>query len=302
VQAQASEPDAEFKSCRHCGRSFPGFQRRHRARDCPGYSEIWAGDVRVKLFAAMFAYMAIVARFHRGDPRVMMLTVTAPGVDAGLPWDEDHCRHLGPHRHSGPLGCRAAAAPAAVWNRAAPGWWSALHNEASQATLRRVGRRPRLLERPWEKQARGLLHVHPVLGYSTLGERQAADVYQQELTARAARHGFGFVAQKKTVSHPRAAAAYLSSYFVSGKKGKMSLRESVTSSDMPPSIVYVAPELSQHSGITMRSLRLRRYAYQLWRVEIEPRNLFEVTVHDIWQGLQRGKTFSAIVASCLDRA
>jgi hypothetical protein len=225
--------------------------------------------------------------------------VTAPGVDAGLSWDEGHCSHLGDHTHSGKLGCRVAAAPAAAWNQLAPKWWRSLHHEASQAALRQTGHRPNLLERPWEKQQRGLLHVHPVLGYSTVAERQAADVYQRELTERAGRHGFGFVAQRKTISHPRAAAAYLSSYFVAGKKGKMSLRESVTSPDMPPSIVYVKPELSRRSGITMRSLRLRRYAWQVWRTEIESRDLHEVSARAIWQGLQEGKTLPAIVTSCL---
>lgn len=299
MQAQANDPDAEFKTCRHCGRSFPSFQRRHRARDCPGYSKIWAGDVRVKLFAALTAYSESMQGRSIGEPQVRLLTVTAPGVEAGILWDEEHCSHLGPHKHSGTLGCIAAAAPAAAWNGAAPRWWRSLHNEASQATLRRVGRRPRLLARPWELQKRGMLHIHPVVGSSTVSERQAADVYQQELAARAARHGFGYVDRKIEVRHPRAAAAYLSSYFVSGRKGKMTLTEAVTSRSMPPSIVYVAPELSQRSGITMRSLRLRRYAWQLWRTEIEPRDLHEVTAVAIFQGLQRGKSFMAIVTAAL---
>jgi hypothetical protein len=100
-----------------------------------------------------------------------------------------------------------------------------------------------------------------VVGSSTHEERVAADVYQEELAARAAKHGFGFVDRKRQVTHPRAAAAYLSSYFVAGKRGKMTLRESVTKRDMPVSIVYIAPALSQRSGVTMRSLRLKRYLY-----------------------------------------
>jgi hypothetical protein len=143
--------------------------------------------------------------------------------------------------------------------------------------------------------------VHPLVGYSTPAEKAAADVYQRELADRAARHGFGYVDRKRQVREPTAAAAYLSAYFVAGKKGKMTLRESVTSGSMPQSIVYVSPELSQHSGITMRSLRLRRYAWRLWRHDIEPIGLdLEVSVGDIWQGLQRGKTLSQIVTACLD--
>jgi hypothetical protein len=146
-----------------------------------------------------------------------------------------------------------------------------------------------------------MLHVHPVVGSSTVAERQAADVYQQELAGRAARHGFGFVDRKLEVRHPRAAAAYLSSYFVSGRKGKMTLREAVTSGAMPPSIVYVAAELSQRSGVTMRSLRLRRYAWQIWRTLVEPQGLGgDVSPVEIWQGLQRGKTLMQVVSAALD--
>jgi len=106
-----------------------------------------------------------------------------------------------------------------------------------------------------------MLHVHPVVGCSTARERASAEAYTQELARRASRHGFGFVDRKEQLRNPVAAAAYLSSYFVAGKKGKLTLRESVTTGSMPPSIVYVQPELSQRSGVTMRSLRLKRY---LW--------------------------------------
>jgi hypothetical protein len=121
-----------------------------------------------------------------------------------------------------------------------------------------------------------MLHVHPVVGASSASERAAADVYQDELAERAARHGFGYVDRKRAIANPTAAAAYLSSYFVAGKKGKMTLREAVTSGRMPVSIVYVAPELSQASGITMRSLRLRRY---LWRLD------------DLWMHMHRFFSF-----------
>lgn len=272
--------------------------KRHRARTCPSYSELWAGDVRIKIFAALKAYAASVP--PGVEPQVQMLTVTAPGQEAGLRWDEERCSHLGPHRHSGRLGCRVADAPAAAWNEKAPVWWRDLHHEASQATLRQVGRRPALLVRPWELQQRGMLHVHPVVGRSTPIERAAADTYQRELAARAARHGFGFVDRKVEVRNPVAAAAYLSSYFVAGRKGKMTLRETVSSPAMPPSIVYVSPVLSRASGITMRTLRLRRYAWRLWRQHIEPIGLdLEVSVTDVWAGLIEGKTLTQTVSSCL---
>lgn len=276
---------------------MPAFRRRHVSRSCPGYSEIWAGDVRVKIFAALRAYADQVPEGF--SPQVQMLTVTAPGEDAGLTWDEAHCAHLGQHRHSGRLGCRVASAPSAVWNASAPTWWRQLHHEASQATLRQVGHRPSLLVRPWELQQRGMLHVHPVLGRSVPVERAAATTYQRELAARAARHGFGFVDRKVQLRDPVAAAAYLSSYFVAGKKGKMTLREAVTSKAMPRSIVYVHPELSQASGITMRSLRLRRFAWQVWRrlFAWDPDLHDQITPDLIWQNFLSGKVAPSAFAA-----
>lgn len=278
---------------------MPAWRRRHVARGCPGYSEIWAGDVRVKIFAALRAYAESVPPGVK-TRQVRMLTVTAPGEDAGLVWDASICSDRGPHRHSGTAGCRVVAAPASAWNSRAPVFWRALHHEASQATLRRTGARPSLLVRPWELQQRGMLHVHPVVGCSTLQERRAADVYTEELSTRAARHGFGFVDRKVQLRDPVAAAAYLSSYFVAGKKGKLTLREAVSSSAMPRSIVYVNAELSRRSGITMRSLRLKRYAWRVWRQQVEPVGLgADVTVLDIWAGLVEGKTLAQVVTSCL---
>lgn len=216
----------------------------------------------MKLFANLNAYEGLVP--DTVTPRVLLLTVTAPGEDAGLVWDEKACAERGPHRHSGPDDCRVLSQAVAFWNEQAPKWWRRLHDEAAIATQRITGHRPRLLARVWELQARGALHVHPLVGYSTLSERQAADVYKQELSSRAARHGFGFVDRKGEVAHPRAAAAYLSSYFVSGKRGKMTLRESVTSNSMPVSIIYLSVLLTKASGVTMRSLRWKRYLYRVW--------------------------------------
>ena len=272
---------------------MPEWQHRHRARWCPGYSELWAGDVRVKLFAAVRAY-GDLSRVK--DARVRLLTVTGPGQDAGLLWDEDACSIEGPHRHSGTAGCKVAAAPAAAWNERAPGWWSELHRQASQAAHRATGRRPVLIARPWELQRRGILHVHPLLGYSTPAERAAADAYVAELSRLAPAHGFGYVDRKRQVREPVAAAAYLSSYFVAGKKGKLTLRESVQSRSMPPSIVYVNPVLSQRSGVTMRSLRLKRYLWcragQAWMWAHEN---WGHSIEDLVRAHRVGVTFEQLI-------
>jgi hypothetical protein len=186
--------------------------------------------------------------------------VTAPGVNEGMAWDENRCAALGTHRHSGELGCRVRTGPAMRWNETAAKRWRAMHREAYQR-CQRDGLRPWLLVRVWEMQKRGLLHVHPVLAYSTAEEKRSADRYVAHLDAIRRRHGFGYVERKRRVREPRAAAAYLSSYFVTGKGKKVSLQESVQSNWMPRSIIHVSVRLSQRSGITMRTLRIKRYLF-----------------------------------------
>jgi hypothetical protein len=108
--------------------------------------------------------------------------------------------------------------------------------------------------------------VHPVLAYSTLAEKRAVDRYLEHLGAL--RKDYGFVERKHRVREPRAAAAYLSPYFVSGKGNKLSLEESVQSNWMPRSIMHVSVALTRASGITTRTLRLKRYAWMVWREAI----------------------------------
>lgn len=284
MPCQGSPREGDFRKCPDCGRPIPAWRKVHTCRTCPSYSAIWAGDVRVKLFASLNAY----ADWYQGhNPRIWMVTLTAPGVDGGLPWDEEHCWHLGEHVHSGPNGCRVQAAPAALWNENAPAWWTELHRQARQAAKRSVSTAPELLVKIWEPQKRGVNHLHLVLGYTTPAERQAAGLYVQELDRLRERHGFGFVDSKAPVKEPSAAAAYLSSYFVTGKGKKVSLRESVQSEILPRSIFYVATWLSRRSGITMRSLRLRRYAYRLWE-QMHAQAVTWVEPHEIWWALCEG--------------
>lgn len=250
----------------------------------------------MKLFAALEAYEELC---RVPEARVLLLTVTAPGREGGMRWDESVCSHRGPHRHSGPDGCRVERAASAAWNERAPSWWRELNREASQAAHRATGRRPVLIARPWEMQRRGLLHVHPLLGYSTPAEKAAADAYMRELSARAARHGFGFVDRKRQIRAPGASAAYLSSYFVAGKKGKLSLRETVTSQAMPVSIVYVKPELSQRSGVTMRSLRLKRYLWRLGNGWMYAHEKWGHSIEDLVRAHRLGITFEQLIEAWL---
>lgn len=252
----------QWRSCTDCGQAMPKWRRRHVKRDCPGYSDLWAGDLRMKFFGALKSYRSIREKGGLTEDviGVLMVTVTAPGQD-DLPWDSDRCRGLGPHRHSGLLGCRIRPTFADPWNASAPDRWRALNGTAARHVERDFGHRAALLSRVWEVQSRGALHVHALLGYSTPTERASADRYVEELKSRAGSHGFGQVDRSESLKSVTAAAAYLAGYFANGKGRKMALTESVTKAEMPRSIAYVRPELSQHSGLTMQSLRLRRF---LW--------------------------------------
>lgn len=242
--------------CEACGRSRWSLARTCRRRNCPGYAPVWAGDQRSKLFDNLKALQTLPGR---QTDRVAMVTVTAPGARA-LPWDRAFCAPLGDHGCSGPLGCRVHPKTAGEWNKRAPAQWRRLHRGAYQRTRARY---PRfwMPARVWEKQGRGALHAHVVVPYGSGMQRAAAAFYVRQLHAMAEYYGFGYVDRKLESMGARAAAAYLSSYFVSGKREKAQLQHSVMTPSMPRSIVHVSNRLTQHTGITMRELRFRRFVW-----------------------------------------
>ena len=96
-----------------------------------------------------------------------------------------------------------------------------------------------------------------------------ARAYLERLAVLAPKYGFGFVNHQpdRVKPHPGAgagAAAYLSSYFVTGKGQKTALWESVVSRAMPSSIIHVSVGLTQETRCTMRNLRLQRALYVVW--------------------------------------
>ena len=93
-----------------------------------------------------------------------------------------------------------------------------------------------------------------------------ARAYLARLAVLAPKYGFGFVHSKRELVKAmpaQNAAAYLSSYFVKGRRGKTALWESVQSSAMPPSIIHVSTKLTMQTGCTMRTLRLKRALFVL---------------------------------------
>lgn len=95
-----------------------------------------------------------------------------------------------------------------------------------------------------------------------------ARAYLERLAELAPQYGFGFVERKVKPQPAVNAAAYLSSYFVKGKRGKQALWESVQSPVMPRSIIHVSTRLTQRTGCTMRTLRLKRAVFYVWRADL----------------------------------
>lgn len=130
---------------------------------------------------------------------------------------------------------------------------------------RATGYKGKLLARVWEKQKRGLAHVHGVIAVGTPAERAWAEAYVTALREMAPRYGFGFVDGWQRIGRKfwpgDQAGAYLSSYFARGRGAKMAITETVLETDLPRLIVFVGRDLTRRTGCSMRSLRQAR---QLW--------------------------------------
>lgn len=193
-----------------------------------------------------------------------MFSVTAPGADL-YPFDGRFCSHSPGEKCSGRNGCRVDPAMAEAFNRRAGKWWSELHRAAKTRADRETGGKGKLLARVWEKQARGLAHVHGALSVESPGDVAWAKAYLTALREMAPRYGFGFVDGWEKVGRKfwpgTQAGAYLSSYFVRGRGGKAPITENVRAGDLPRLVVFIGRDLTAKTGCTMRSLRNAR---RLW--------------------------------------
>jgi hypothetical protein len=241
-----------FHRC-SCGRVIPEGVRRCSSRTCPEYAPTWARDTRRRLLENL-----------RPVRLSVMFSVTAPGRDV-LPFDPRLCSHTANVRCGGPIGCRVYREAADAFNHKAGEWWSQLHRVAKTRADRATGMKGKLLVRVWEKQKRGVAHLHGVVSVATPAERVWAKAYVTALDELAPRYGFGFVDGWDKISRKfwpgDQAGAYLSSYFVSGRGKKASITENVLDPNLPRLVVFVGRDLTRATGCTMRNLRLAR---RLW--------------------------------------
>jgi hypothetical protein len=183
-----------------------------------------------------------------------MVTITAPGADV-LRWDEENCAWRGPHRHSGPLGCRIRVDDANDWRSTLE---TQFHRLCMTARKRAGVREPVVVARAWESQTRGAPHCHLVTIVNAQGE-----AFVRELMELAPLYGFGTVRDKGYAAKGGYAhAAYLSKYVTKDGSDEVARRESVfEASLLPRQSVWVSPILTRRSGATMAVARLVR---SLW--------------------------------------
>jgi predicted nucleic acid-binding Zn ribbon protein len=245
-----------------CGRPIPEDVRRCSSRTCPEYAPTWARDTRRRLMENL-----------RIVPLTVMFSVTAPGADL-YPFDPRFCSHRPVTRCSGRLGCRVDPKVAEAFNRKAGVWWSQLHRAAKVRADRATATKGKVLARVWEKQRRGLAHVHGVVAVGTPAERAWAKAYVEALADLAPRYGFGYVDGWHKIGRKfwpgEQAARYLAAYLVHGRGRKATLTENARASDLPRLLVYVSRDLTLATGCTMRNLRLARRLWA-WRAGLADR-------------------------------
>jgi hypothetical protein len=249
---QAEGARRRFHRCT-CGRPIPEEVTRCSSRTCPEFAPIWARDTRRRLFVNLEQLKLSV-----------MFSVTAPGSDL-YPFDPRFCSHPPGERCSGRRGCRVNPEVAKAFNAHAGKWWSELHRAAKVRADRATGFKGKLAARVWEKQKRGLAHLHGVISVESPEHVRWAEAYITALCEMAPRYGFGFVDGWHKVGRrfwPGVqAAAYLSSYFAGGRGRKMAITENVLAGDLPKLVIFIGRDLTSLTGCTMRSLR---HARRLW--------------------------------------
>lgn len=253
-----------FHRC-SCGRPIPEGVRRCSSRTCPEFAPTWARDTRRRLFVNLEQLKLSV-----------MFSVTAPGADL-YPFDPRFCSHLPSQRCSGSVGCRVAPDVALAFNRHAGKWWSELHRAAKTRADRATGFKGKLATRVWEKQKRGLAHLHGVVSVESAAHLRWAEAYINALRELAPRYGFGFVDGWHKVGRKFwpgvQAAAYLSSYFIGGRQQKAQITENVLAGDLPRLVVFIGRDLTRSTGCTMRSLRHARRLWASRNLHVDPPRL-----------------------------
>lgn len=247
-----------------CDKGFMGkpCRRPRRCGECrASWSKQWAWVLRENL--------SLVGAMTR------LVTLTAPGADK-LPWDEKHCAWMGPHRHSGPLGCRIRVDAAMQW---ATDLGERFHRLCAAARKRARVSEPVVCARAWEAQDRVAPHCNMVTVVNAAGER-----FVDALLELAPQYGFGTVRDRGYATHGGYAhAAYLAKYVTKYGTDEHERRASIfEASLLPRQTVWVSPILTRRSGATMAVSRLVRSLWAFAEGYRETMPTFRDSIQKAW--------------------
>lgn len=259
-------------------------ERRCRRRGCEVCGPIRLRDERRKFLENLKHY----------GGRTVIVSVTAPG-ELELPWDESLCTVEGPHKHTGPRGCRVHRPTAYAWCSSSSERYRMLWDAATESAdrlLRRNGyrgRMPRRVAAVWAPQTRGVWHVHEALPAATELEKLWSRHVVEYLSRRGRAYGWGYVDRNPlryaypgagSSSHERAA-----SYLARNAAGY--LAENASSEGWLPGRrlrSYVSRRLTTASGVTMRSIRDAHYLWAILELGLEEPRWFtdELRLERAW--------------------
>jgi hypothetical protein len=239
---------AQLEHCPNATIWKPSCKRRNCSFCGPKWARDWGRNLRVNLE-------------HLGGP-VATIAITGPGSDR-LPWDEEHCKHRRPHKHSGSrFGCRVQDRALREWSDTLSYRWQLLRQAARIATKRELGYAPPwVLARVWEPQKRGVPHLHLVVPYGSFAEKRTADVFRKHLARLAKDYDFGHVQGRLAPIQGRDAARYVANYMTGRSTKKSSIRSNIADYRLPRSLIWLTPKLTRETLVTMRTLRRARH---LW--------------------------------------
>jgi hypothetical protein len=254
-----------------CGKVIGRLSRNCGRRWCDAVRPTWGRAVGEVVRAALAAYVDL----HAGGGQVLMTDLTCRH-EAGW-WDTERCGH--PSNGSvcsGPAGCRVKAGIEARERELWPSRKRAAVKMARAEAIRKLKRAGYPVDRETlrtlnvlisvtEDQRRGLPHEHIVTGHTTALEIAFTRAFFDALPRAARRHGLGFTdryhyALRKQGKYQAGLfhgyLAKLARYLAKAGSAAEFLQK-----HHGQRVYYVAPWLSQLSGLTMTITRIRRHVW-----------------------------------------
>jgi hypothetical protein len=234
-------------------------------------------------------------RYYGG--KVILVAVTAPGANEGLPWDADRCVTGKHHRHRGDHGCRVVRDLADEWNESASKryarMWKAASVEADRWLRRRGygGQLPRRVACAWAPQQRGLWHVHEALPAKTATDLQWSRMVVRFIAGNARRYRWGNVDRnpvRKASAGVGRDGALAARYLARNTAGY--LAENAGGIPLPGRRLtsYVSRRLTAETGVTIRNLRRVRYLFVVLRERLPLPDWSPSELEVVWRLLSEG--------------